>query len=79
LILGFNGERHVWQLRELVNEDVRDGGVVLVVSLDTTNALSLPWPVIKQALEDRDIPEYLRCILGSYLSERDVMVDMKPT
>ena len=79
MILGFNGERHVWQLRELVNEDVRDGGVVLVVSLDTTNALSLPWPVIKQALEDRDIPEYLRCILGSYLSERDVMVDMKPT
>jgi len=79
LILGFNGERHVWQLRELVNEDVRDGGVVLVVSLDTANALSLPWPVIKQALEDRDIPEYLRCILGSYLSERDVMVDMKPT
>lgn len=79
MILGFNGERHVWQLRELVNEDVRDGGVVLVVSLDTANALSLPWPVIKQALEDRDIPEYLRCILGSYLSERDVMVDMKPT
>ena len=62
-----------------MNEDVRDGGVVLVVSLDTANALSLPWPVIKQALEDRDIPEYLRCILGSYLSERDVMVDMKPT
>lgn len=27
-----------------MNEDVRDGGVVLVVSLDTANALSLPWP-----------------------------------
>ena len=41
------------------------------MSLDIANAFnSLPWLVIREALEEKGIPGYLRCILGSYLSDR---------
>ena len=59
----------IWNLRERVGEGLRDGEVVVAVSLDIANAFnSLPWPVIRGALKDKQV--YLRCILNSYLSDR---------
>ena len=47
------------------------GEVVLAVSFDIANAFnSLPWPVIRDALMEKRVPGYLRCILHSYLSDR---------
>ncbi|XP_018369084.1 PREDICTED: uncharacterized protein LOC108765069 [Trachymyrmex cornetzi] len=47
----------VWSLRERVGEGLRDGGVAVAVSLDIENAFnSLPWSVIRSALEEKDIP-----------------------
>ena len=61
----------IWNLRGRVDEGLRDGGVVVAVSLDIANAFnSLPWPIIGKALEEKSVPGYLRCILGSYLSGR---------
>ena len=59
----------IWNLRERVGDGLRDGEVVVAVSLDIANAFnSLPWPVIRGALKDKQV--YLRCILNSYLSDR---------
>ncbi|XP_018376310.1 PREDICTED: uncharacterized protein LOC108769691 [Trachymyrmex cornetzi] len=61
----------VWCLRERVGQGIRDGGVVVAVSLDIANAFnSLPWPVIRRALGEKGVPEYLRNILHDYLSDR---------
>lgn len=50
-----------------------EGGVTIAVSLDITNAFnSLPWRVIRLALERKDSPEYLRRILDDYLHHRSV-------
>ena len=62
-----------WSLRVPVDEGLRDGGVVMAVSLDIANDFnSLPWSVIGEALEEKGVPEYLRCILDSYLSSREL-------
>ena len=63
----------IWHLRELIEEGLRDGGVVLAVSLDIANAFnSLPWPVINVALANKEVPLYLRNVFRDYLSNRSL-------
>lgn len=64
----------IWSLRERVDESLRDRGVVVAVSLDINANVfnSLPWSVIRGALEDKNVPGYLRCILDEYLSDREL-------
>ncbi|XP_018339051.1 PREDICTED: uncharacterized protein LOC108746647 [Trachymyrmex septentrionalis] len=58
-------------MRELVNDDVRNGDVMLAVSSDIINAFnSLAWSVIRLPLKAKGVPEYLKCTLGDYLSDR---------
>lgn len=50
------------------------GGVVVAVSLDIKNVFnSLPWAVIRQALQRKGFPEYIRGIIESYLSQRSIV------
>jgi len=52
----------------IVDDAVRDGGVVLAVSFDIANAFnSLPWPVIRRALVEKEVSGYLRRVLDGYL------------
>lgn len=59
-------------LRETVRDDVgAGGGVVLAVAFDIANAFnSLPWPAIRESLVRAGAPDYLRAVIGSYLSDR---------
>jgi len=50
-----------------------DREVVVGVSLDITNAFNfLRWRCIRNALRDKGFPLYLRRILDSYLSDREI-------
>jgi len=50
---------------------VREGGVVVGVALDISNAFnSLPWDRIGGALKHHRVPPYLRRVLRAYLSDR---------
>lgn len=61
-------------LRDVCEESVSQGNVVLAVSLDIANAFnSLPWESIMSGLTHHRIPSYLRRIVSSYLSERRVI------
>lgn len=52
--------------------------MALAISLDVENAFnSLPWPVIRGALEKKGFPLYLGRIIDSYLSNRVVKMAMK--
>ena len=56
------------KLRAMVDDRVRDVGMMLAVSSDIANAFnSLPWPVIRDALVEKRVPRYLRRIMDSYL------------
>ena len=58
----------IWRLRSIVDDTVRDGGVVLAVSFDIANCFnSLPWPVIRRALVEKEVSGYLRRVLDGYL------------
>lgn len=58
-------------MRELIEEEVEDGGVALIVGLDISNAFnSLSWWAIRAALRKKEVPGYLRAIIESYLSDR---------
>ncbi|KMQ88705.1 reverse transcriptase [Lasius niger] len=49
------------------------GEVALAVSLDIANAFnSLPWRRIREALRNREFPEYIRRMVEAYLPERSV-------
>jgi len=55
----------------LVERPVQEGGVVVGVGLDISNAFnSLPWDRIGRALEYHRVPPYLRRVLRAYLSGR---------
>ena len=59
---------------------MRDEEVVLAVSFDIANAFnSFPWPVIRNALADKEIPQYLRHVLDGYLSDRWLSIEMTNT
>ncbi|XP_041973441.1 uncharacterized protein LOC121729121, partial [Aricia agestis] len=63
----------VARLRSITDEEISRGGVVLVVSLDISNAFNtLPWETIKEALRYHRVPGYIRRLVGDYLSERSV-------
>lgn len=48
------------------------GGVMLAVSLDISNAFNtLPWS-IKESLQRRGVPPYLRAVVSNYLRDRKV-------
>ncbi|XP_041969323.1 uncharacterized protein LOC121726158 [Aricia agestis] len=74
---GFRSRRStmdaVARLRSITREEISRGGVVLVVSLDISNAFNtLPWETIKEALRYHRVPGYLCRLVGDYLSERSV-------
>ncbi|KMQ91162.1 reverse transcriptase [Lasius niger] len=56
------------RVQDAVNEAIDQDGVVVAVSLDIKNAFnSLPWPVIREALRRKRVPEYIRRIIDHYL------------
>lgn len=60
-------------VQEFVTDARADREVVVGVSLDITNAFnSLKWSCIRQALKDKGFPTYLRKIIDSYLSDREI-------
>ncbi|XP_041972340.1 uncharacterized protein LOC121728266 [Aricia agestis] len=74
---GFRSRRStidaVARVRQISEEEISRGGVVLVVSLDISNAFNtLPWETIKEGLRYHRVPRYLRRTIGNYLSERSV-------
>ena len=58
----------IWKLRAMVDDRVRDGGMMLAVSFDIAFN-SLPWPV-RDALVEKGVPRYLRRIMDSYLDRQ---------
>lgn len=59
------------RVRQLTEEAIAIGGVVLAVSLDIANAFNtLPWSCVNEALRYHRVPLYLRQIVASYLSDR---------
>ncbi|KAG7294991.1 hypothetical protein JYU34_022602 [Plutella xylostella] len=61
----------ILRVKTLADEAVRDGDVMIAVSLDISNAFNtLPWPCIKEAFGYHRMPKYLIEIVDSYLSER---------
>lgn len=63
----------ILRVKELTEEAVLQGKVVLAVSLDIVNAFnSLPWKAIFEAMVYHDIPAYLRNLISNYLSERTI-------
>lgn len=61
------------RVKNAVRETREEGGVVVAVSLDVTNAFNaVPWKGIMRALERKGFPSYLRRILCGYLSRRRI-------
>lgn len=76
---GFRKQRATLDAILAIKEKVKDvtqaGGVAIGVSLDISNAFnSLPWGVIRRALERKGIPEYIRRIIDDYLTDRRILV-----
>ena len=65
----------IMRVRALTTGDaVSRGGVVLAVSLDIANAFNtLPWTCIREALRYHRVPNYLRQVVGAYLTDRAVI------
>lgn len=64
----------IQRVRVLAEEVTSQGGVVLAVSLDISNAFnSLPWDRIRESLLWHGVPDYLRNIIDDYLSDRWIM------
>ncbi|XP_046974308.1 uncharacterized protein LOC124540683 [Vanessa cardui] len=64
----------VARLREVAEEEVSRGGVLLAVSLDISNAFNtLPWEVVLEALSYHNVPDYLRRTIADYFSGRAVV------
>lgn len=50
-----------------------EGGFTIGVSIDICNAFnSIPWRIIRQALINKQFPEYLLRIIDSYLHDRSI-------
>lgn len=61
----------VLKVKAFTTDAVREGEVVLAISLDIVNAFNtLPWDRIETALLRHKVPPYLRRILRDYLSDR---------
>lgn len=60
----------ILKLKDWVEDETRNGKVVVAIGLDISNAFnSLPWKVIGDAIADMGFPSYLRRILESYLRD----------
>lgn len=60
-------------VKEFVMDARHDHDVVIGASLDITNAFnSIKWNNIRLALQERRFPEYLRKVIRSYLSDREI-------
>jgi hypothetical protein len=63
----------IQRVKQMANEAVSRGKVVMAVSLDIANAFNtLPWDTIKEALRYHRVPLHLFRIIQAYLSERSV-------
>ncbi|KMQ86282.1 reverse transcriptase [Lasius niger] len=61
------------KVKSIIEESITEGGIAIAVGIDIQNAFnSLPWWAIKKSLVEKEVPEYLRRIIDSYLSERSV-------
>lgn len=61
------------RVKDITSDSVDEGGVAITVAIDIENAFnSLPWHSIRTALADKRVPDYLRRIVDSYLSERSI-------
>lgn len=62
------------RVKELVNEKLEGGSVVLAMSMDIKNAFnSIEWEEIRKALERKKFPRYIQDIIGSYLNGRKIV------
>ncbi|KMQ91066.1 reverse transcriptase [Lasius niger] len=63
----------IMKVKSITESAVSEGGVAIAVGIDIENAFnSLPWRTIRRVLADRGVPDYLRRIIDSYLSDRFV-------
>ncbi|XP_013139951.1 PREDICTED: uncharacterized protein LOC106104438, partial [Papilio polytes] len=63
----------ITRLRDMVEEVVGQGGVLLAVSLDIANAFNtIPWTTIAEALRYHRVPGYLRRVLADYFVDRAI-------
>jgi len=61
----------ILRVRSVVGAEVEDGGVLMAVSLDITNAFNtLLWRWIRGALEHHGVPQYLAATVRDYLRDR---------
>ncbi|XP_070512918.1 uncharacterized protein [Cardiocondyla obscurior] len=71
---GLSTVHAVLRVREIVEQETSEGGVVLALSLDISNAFnSLPWSRIKTALRHHRVPDYLVKVIEDYLSDRYIV------
>jgi len=58
-------------VKQAIQEELRAGRVTIAVSLDIVNAFNtIPWGVIKRAMNSLEFPSYLRRIISAYLTDR---------
>ncbi|XP_070518818.1 uncharacterized protein [Cardiocondyla obscurior] len=63
----------ILRVRSLLEETISQGGVVLAVSIDISNAFnSLPWNTIKRSLQRHRVPKYLQAIVDKYFENRNI-------
>lgn len=68
----------IMRVRDLAEEAVSQGGVMLAVSLDISNAFNtLPWETVKAALQYYGVPRYLQVIVAEYFAGRAVAYPTK--
>lgn len=61
------------KVKETVEEVIKEGRVIIAISLDVENAFnSIPWGKIRLMLRRKRFPRYLRRILHSYFTERRI-------
>lgn len=66
------GDQHaLLAVKEKVKTEAGSGGVTIAISLDIRNAFnSIPRNRIREAMEAKEFPLYIRQIVGSYLDCR---------
>ncbi|KAI4474908.1 hypothetical protein M0802_015387 [Mischocyttarus mexicanus] len=64
----------IYEVRRSVQTMTGSGRVVIMVSLDISNAFnSLPWPKIRDAMLELGVPSYILKLVISYLSDRKLV------
>lgn len=61
------------EVRKVISSATDDGNLVMAVSLDISNAFnSIPFSNIRRALHRKRVPDYLRKVIFSYLTNRRI-------